>query len=44
MYNDVQAQDKEVRDANMEALATDIQNYFVEKIWRRRNRKQIGWI
>ena len=31
MYNDVQAQDKEVRDANMEALATDIQNYFVEK-------------
>ena len=31
MYKDVQAQDKEVRDANMEALATDIQNYFVEK-------------
>ena len=31
MYRDVQAQDKEVRDANMDALATDIQNYFVEK-------------
>ena len=31
MYKDVQAQDKEVRDANMEALAQDIQAYFVEK-------------
>ena len=31
MYKDVQAQDKEVRDANMEALSQDIQEYFVEK-------------
>ena len=31
MYKDVQAQDKEIRDANMEALAQDIQAYFVEK-------------
>ena len=31
MYKDVQAQDKETRDANMEAIAQDIQNYFVEK-------------
>ncbi len=31
MYQDVQAQDKEVRDANIEAISADIQNYFVEK-------------
>ena len=31
MYHDVQAQDKEVRDANMDKLAEDIQAYFVEK-------------
>ncbi len=31
MYQDVQAQDKEVRDANMDKLAEDIQAYFVEK-------------
>ena len=31
MYKDVQAQDKEVRDANMDKLAEDIQAYFVEK-------------
>ena len=31
MYKDVQAQDKDTRDANMDTLATDIQNYFTEK-------------
>ena len=31
MYQDVQALDKEVRDANMDKLAEDIQAYFVEK-------------
>ncbi len=31
MYKDVQAQDKDTRDANMDAIAEDIQNYFVEK-------------
>ena len=31
MYQDVQAGDKEVRDANMDKLAEDIQAYFVEK-------------
>ncbi len=31
MYQDVQAQDKDTRDANMDAIATDIQNYFTEK-------------
>ena len=31
MYKDVQAQDKEVRDANMDKLAEDVTNYFVEK-------------
>ena len=31
MYQDIQAQDKEVRDANMDKLAEDIQAYFVEK-------------
>ena len=31
MYQDVQAEDKEVRDANMDKLAEDIQAYFVEK-------------
>ncbi len=31
MYKDVQAQEKEIRDANMDALAMDIQNYFIEK-------------
>ena len=31
MYQDVQAQDKEVRDANMDKIAEDIQAYFVEK-------------
>ena len=31
MYQDVQAVDKEVRDANMDKLAEDIQAYFVEK-------------
>ncbi len=31
MYQDVQAQDKEVRDANMDKLAEDVNNYFVEK-------------
>ncbi len=30
MYNDVQAQDKEVRDANMEKLSED-NKYFLEK-------------
>ncbi len=31
MYNDVQAQDKEVRDANMDKLAEDVTSYFIEK-------------
>jgi len=31
MYEDVQAQDKEVRDANMDRLAEDVKAYFVEK-------------
>ena len=31
MYKVVQAQDKEVRDANMDKLAEDVTNYFVEK-------------
>ena len=31
MYQDVQAVDKDVRDANMDKLAEDIQAYFVEK-------------
>ena len=31
MYQDVQAVDKEVRDANMDKLAEDIQAYFVTK-------------
>ncbi|MBQ3146094.1 MAG: polyribonucleotide nucleotidyltransferase [Clostridia bacterium] len=31
MYVDVQAQDKEVRDANMDKLAEDVKTYFVEK-------------
>ena len=31
MYQDVQAVDKEVRDANMDKIAEDIQAYFVEK-------------
>ena len=31
MYQDVQAQDKDTRDANMDAIATDIQSYFTEK-------------
>ena len=31
MYQDIQAVDKEVRDANMDKLAEDIQAYFVEK-------------
>ena len=31
MYQEVQAVDKEVRDANMDKLAEDIQAYFVEK-------------
>ena len=31
MYQDVQALDKEVRDANMDKLAEDVQEYFVEK-------------
>ncbi len=31
MYQDVQAQDKDTRDANMDAIATDIQTYFTEK-------------
>lgn len=31
MYQDVQAVDKEVRDANMDKLAEDIQAFFVEK-------------
>ena len=31
MYQDVQALDKEVRDANMDKLAEDVQAYFVEK-------------
>ena len=31
MYQDVQAVDKEVRDANMDKLAENIQAYFVEK-------------
>ena len=31
MYKDVQAQDKEVRDANMDKLAEDVTNYFIEK-------------
>ena len=31
MYKDVQAQEKEIRDANMDLIATDIQNYFIEK-------------
>ncbi len=31
MYKDVQAQDKEVRDSNMDKLAEDVTNYFIEK-------------
>ena len=31
MYQDVQAGDKEVRDANMDKLAEDVQTYFVTK-------------
>ncbi len=31
MYKDVQAQDKDVRDSNMDKLAEDVNNYFVEK-------------
>ena len=31
MYVDVQAQDKEVRDDNMDKLAEDVKTYFVEK-------------
>ena len=31
MYKDVQAQDKETRDANMDKITEDIKNYFVEK-------------
>ena len=31
MYQDVQAQDKETRDANMTKLAEDVKAYFVEK-------------
>ncbi len=35
MYQDVQAQNKEVRDANIEKISEDILNYFIEKKWRR---------
>ena len=31
MYQDVQAQDKEVRDANIEKITEDINSYFLEK-------------
>ena len=31
MYQDVQAVDKEVRDANIEKITEDIKNYFIEK-------------
>ena len=31
MYKDVQAVEKELRDKNMEVLAEDVKNYFVEK-------------
>ena len=31
MYQDVQATDKEVRDANIEKITEDVQQYFVEK-------------
>ena len=31
MYKDVQAKDKEVRDANIEKITEDIQNYYIEK-------------
>ena len=31
MYQDVQAQNKEVRDANIEKISEDILNYFIEK-------------
>ena len=31
IYKDVQAQDKEVRDANIEKITEDINNYFLEK-------------
>jgi len=31
MYTDVQAQEKEVRDANMDKLAEDVKAYFIEK-------------
>ena len=31
MYQDVQAPDKETRDANIEKITEDIQNFFVEK-------------
>ena len=31
MYQDVQAQDKEVRDANMDKLAEDVKAYYIEK-------------
>ena len=31
MYEDVQAQDKETRDANMEKISEDVTAYFTEK-------------
>jgi len=31
MYKDVQADDKDIRDANMDTLSTDVTNYFAEK-------------
>ena len=31
MYNDVQAEDKDTRDANLEKLAEDVNSYFIEK-------------
>lgn len=40
MYQDVQAVDKEVRDANMDKLAEDIQAYFVENMEKKRQKQR----
>lgn len=40
MYKDVQAVDKEVRDANMDKLTEDIVGIFYRKIWGRRNSRK----
>ena len=40
MYQDVQAADKTVRDENMEKIAEDITNYFVEKYGEEASRRK----